>query len=87
MYIEQLDKTRLLINIEQQDLSIFELRPDTISMANEETRNLFKQILALAAVKTGISLHDKTISVEVMPYDKGCFILATIKEKEKRKIY
>ena len=76
MYIEQLDKTRLLINIEQQDLSIFELRPDTISMANEETRNLFKQILALAAVKTGISLHDKTISVEVMPYDKGCFILS-----------
>ena len=87
MYIEQLDKSRLLINIEHEDLSIFELEPDKISMSNNETRNLFKQILALAAVKTGISLRDNTSSVDIMPYNNGCFILATFKAKQKRKIY
>ena len=78
MFIEQLDKTRLLITLENEDLSIFDLSPDSLSMEDKETRDLFKQLLALAAVKTGVVLRNKTISVELMPYDRGCFILATI---------
>lgn len=87
MFIEQLDKTRLLITLESEDLSVFDLEPDSLSMENKETRDLFKQLLALAAVKTGVVLRNKTISVELMPYDSGCFILATIKAKGTRKIY
>lgn len=87
MFIEQLDKTRLLINLESEDLSIFDLEPSSISMEDKETRDLFKQLLTLAAVKTGIVLRNKTISVELMPYDRGCFILATVKAKSTRKIY
>lgn len=87
MFIEQLDKTRLLITLESEDLSIFDLEPDSLSMEDKDTRDLFKQLLALAAVKTGVVLRDKTISVELMPYDRGCFILATIKSKGTRKIY
>ena len=87
MFIEQLDKTRLLITLESEDLNIFDLEPNSLSMEDKDTRDLFKQLLALAAVKTGVVLRDKTISVEVMPYDRGCFILATIKSKSKRKIY
>ena len=87
MFIEQLDKTRLLITLENEDLSIFDLSPDSLSMEDKETRDLFKQLLALAAVKTGVVLRNKTISVELMPYDRGCFILATIKGKGTRKIY
>ena len=87
MYIEQLDKTRLLINLESEDLSIFDLEPKKISMADKDTQELFKQLLSLAAVKTGIALRDKTVSVELLPYDRGCFILATVKAKNRRKIY
>ena len=87
MFIEQLDKTRLLITLESEDLSIFDLKPESLSMQDKDTRNLFKQLLALAAVKTGVVLRDKTISVELMPYDSGCFILATIKAKHTRKLY
>lgn len=87
MFIEQLDKTRLLINLESEDLNIFDLDPNSISMEDKETRDLFKQLLSLAAIKTGIVLRDKTISVELMPYDRGCFILATVKAKGRRKTY
>ena len=87
MFIEQLDNTRLLITLESEDLSVFNLEPDSLSMEDKETRDLFKQLLALAAVKTGVVLRNKTISVELMPYDSGCFILATIKAKGTRKIY
>ena len=87
MFIEQLDQSRLLITLESEDLSIFDLEPDSISMEDKNTQNLFKQLLALAAVKTGVVLRNKIISVELMPYDRGCFILATIKSKSSRKIY
>lgn len=86
MFIEQLDKTRLLITLENDDLGVFDLSPNTIVMEDRNTKRLFKQILTLAAVKTGITLKNKSISVELMPYDNGCFLLATIKNK-KRKIY
>ena len=86
MFIEQLDRTRLLITLENEDLSVFELTPKSIDFEKKKTKRLFKQILGLAAVKTGIPLRDKTISVELLPYEGGCFLLATIKNK-KRKIY
>lgn len=87
MYIEQLDKTRLLITLEHEDLDVFDLEPYSISMENKETKALFKQLLTLAAIKVGIQIKDKILSVETMPYDFGCFLLVTIKPKSDRKIY
>lgn len=87
MFIEQLDNTRLLITLEQEDLNIFELEPYSISFENNETKSLLKQLLTLAAIKAGVSIKDKSLSVEAMPYDSGCFLLVTIKPKGKRKIY
>ncbi len=87
MFIEQLDKTRLLITLEHEDLDVFDLEPYSISMENKETKSLFKQLLTLAAIKAGITIKDKVLSVETMPYDFGCFLLVTIKPKNKRKIY
>lgn len=87
MYIEQLDKTRLLITLEHEDLDVFDLEPYSISMENKETKALFKQLLTLAAIKAGIQIKDKVLSVETMPYDFGCFLLVTIKPKCTRKKY
>ena len=87
MYIEQLDKTRLLITLEHEDLDVFDLEPYSISMENKETKALFKQLLTLAAIKAGIQIKDKVLSVETMPYDFGCFLLVTIKPKRNRKMY
>lgn len=87
MYIEQLDKTRLLITLEHEDLSTFELEPYSISLENAETRSLLKQLLTLAAIKAGVPIKNKTLSVEALPYDSGCFLLVTIKPKNPRKIY
>lgn len=87
MYIEQLDKTRLLITLEYEDLCTFELEPYSISLENNETKSLLKQLLTLAAIKAGVPIKDKTLSVEAMPYDSGCFLLVTIKPKRPRKIY
>ncbi len=86
MFIEQLDNTRLLITLENDDLGVFDLNPKKILTEDRETKRLFKQILTLAAIKTGVTLKNKSISVELMPYDSGCFLLVTIRNK-KRKIY
>lgn len=87
MFIEQLDKTRLLITLEHDDLDVFDLEPYSISMEDKETKSLFKHILTLAAIKAGITIKNKKLSVETMPYDSGCFLLVTIKPKDSRKIY
>lgn len=87
MFIEQLDSTRLLITLEQDDLKTFELEPYSISLENEEVKSLLKQLLTLAAIKAGIAIKDKVLSIETLPYDSGCFLLVTIKPKEKRKTY
>lgn len=87
MFIEQLDKTRLLITLEHEDLDVFDLEPYSISMEDKETKSLFKHLLTLAAIKAGIPIKDKILSVETMPYDCGCFLLVTIKPKSNRRIY
>lgn len=87
MYIELLDNTRLLITLEREDLLTFDLEPYSISVENSETRSLLRQLLTLAAVKAGIPLKDKALAIEALPYDCGCFLLVTIKSKNKRKIY
>lgn len=87
MFIEQLDSTRLLITLEQEDLNTFELEPYSISLENNETKSLLKQLLTLAAIKAGVPIRDRVLSVETLPYDCGCFLLVTIKPKSKRKTY
>ena len=86
MFIEQLDSTRLLITLENEDLGVFDLNPKTVLNEDKNTKKLFKQILTLAAVKTENKKKNKSVSIELMPYDNGCFLLATINTK-KRKIY
>lgn len=87
MFIEQLDNTRLLITLEQEDLDTFELEPYSISLENNETKSLLKQLLTLAAIKAGMPIKDKVLSIEALPYDYGCFLLVTIKAKDKRRTY
>lgn len=87
MFIEQLDKSKLLITLENEDLNTFDLKPYSISLENRETKALLSQLLTLAAVKAGIQIKDRILSVEAMPYDTGCFLLVTIKPKKKRKLY
>lgn len=87
MFIEQLDSTRLLITLEQEDLNTFELEPYSISLENTETKSLLKQLLTLAAIKAGVPIRDRVLSVETLPYDCGCFLLVTIKPREKRRTY
>ena len=85
MFIEPLDKTKFLVTLVRDDLKIFNIAPNEISLNNENTRTLLKQILSLAAVKSGITLKNKILSVELIPFDNGCFML--VSTKPDRKIY
>ena len=87
MFIEKLNTTHILIMLKQEELAAFKLEQSAISLTNPKTRLLFRQILALAAAKSGVSLRCKTISAEILPYQNGCFLLAEIKPKNERKTY
>ena len=83
MIIEQLDSVRLLITLQAEDLHIFDLTPEQITMDRAESVMLIRQILSLALIKAGIRASQKSLSVETLPYSEGCFLLVTIKERAK----
>ena len=81
MYIEQLDKQRLLITLAKDELSLFTKNdPDTDS---DTSQKLFAGFLSLAAVKAGISLLNKRLTVELLPGIDSFFLIITITPQRK----
>ena len=58
MIIEQLDSVRLLITLQAEDLHIFDLTPEQITMDRAESVMLIRQILSLALNHANISAEN-----------------------------
>lgn len=85
MIIQTLDRKRMLINLDENDLQIFNIKTSAFSFRDEPTKLIIREILSLAVIKTGLNTKNRTLSVEALPYRQGCYILVTLKNKSDRK--
>ena len=81
MTIEQIDETRLIIALCNEDMQVFSLDFDTMGFNDPHSRRILKRLLKLAGSRTGISVSDKTLVVEAMPHAEGCIFLITLVPK------
>lgn len=82
MTIEQLDETRVLIALGKDDMHILSLEYSTMGFKDPYSRRVLKKLLALAGAKTGLTVSNRTVMVEALPYDKGCLLVLTLVPKE-----
>lgn len=78
MIIEQIDKKRLMIMLESEDMNSLELTYENISWKNYKFKLLVAKLLALAKFKTGFSVDNCKLSIETIPQGLGCVIIFTL---------
>lgn len=86
MTVEQIDSSKVLISLCNEDLSEYSLRFDTMSFNDPHSRRILNKLLTIACGKTGIKQEkDKSMLVEAMPHSNGCLILLTMNHKKKKR--
>ncbi len=85
LIIERIDEKKLMIMLEEQDMSSLELTYDKVSWKNQKFKVLVAKLLALAKFKTGFSADDGQLSIETMPQGSGCVIIFTLSPESKDK--
>lgn len=88
MTIEQIDNERILIALCDEDMESFSLEFESMSLTDPHVREMMQNLLSFASIETGISIKNKKMIIEAIPYVNGCLLLITLKQKtHKRKIY
>lgn len=83
MKAERLDETRLLISLPLADME--RLGISDMSIENKSTRSVIRGVLNTAGAKTGFDINSKSIVIEIMHYEGGCFLLVTAAKSERKK--
>lgn len=88
MTIEQIDSERILIALCDEDMKSFSLEFESMTLSDPHVRDALKNLLSFASIETGISVKNKKMLIEAIPYKNGCLLLITLKQKRhERKIY
>lgn len=88
MTIEQIDNDRILIALCDEDMKSFSLEFESMTLSDPHVREMIQRLLNFASVETGISVKNKKMLIEAIPYVNGCLFLITLKQRtHKRKIY
>lgn len=88
MTIEQIDNSRILIALGEDDMKTFSLEFESMNLKNPHVKTIISRLLSFAQEETGISTKNKRMLIEAMQYDHGCLLMVTFSEKGgKRKIY
>lgn len=88
MTIEQIDGAKVLIALGSQDMEDYSLEFESMSFKNPHSRKILSRLLKLVCSKTGLTMENRSMLVEALPYQKGCLILVTFVERNrKRKKY
>ena len=87
MTIEQIDPSKVMIVLGNNDMKDFSLEYNTLSFSDPHSRKILSRLLTLACSKTGMSIDNKKMLVEALPHKSGCLILLTLKPKTKRRAF
>lgn len=87
MTIEQLDTSKVLISLCDEDMRDYKLQFNGMSFCSEHSKRVLLRLLQLACMRAGINYRSKTVLMEALPHQSGCLILVTMLESKKRKTY
>ena len=87
MTIEQLDESKVLISLCNEDMRDYKLKFGEMSFCSEHSKRILLRLLQLACSKAGVSFEHKTWLMEALPHNSGCLLLVTMIEKKRRKTY
>ena len=87
MTIEQLDESKVLISLCNEDMRDYKLKFSEMSFCSEHSKRILMRLLRLACLKAGVNFEHKTWLLEALPHSSGCLLLVTMLEKKHRKTY
>ncbi len=82
MNIEQIDEQRIMISLSDKDLEGYRVTFETLSLSEIHARSVIQSLIQRAAVRTGISVDNKKITIEALKYEHGCLLLLTVENRK-----
>lgn len=80
MTIEQINSSKVLIALCNQDMEDYRLEFDSMDLENSHSRKILSRLIRVICTKTGLSTENKRLLLEALPYESGCLILVTFME-------
>ena len=77
MIIEQIDSSKVLISLCNNDMEDYQLEFGTMDFENPHSKKILMRLLGIVCNKTGLSTKNKQLLLETLPLDSGCLILVT----------
>ncbi len=87
MNIGQLDGTRIIISLCEDDLEKMNISFEELDISGTHSRRILRELLRSASIKTGMELSGKRVFIEAMKHEHGCLLLITVLQKSPRKNY
>ncbi len=78
MTIEQIDKNRLLIILEDEEMRSYSLDFNKMRLDDPDSRSIIKDILLFAGMAKGMEINGKNLFIEAMTHNSGCLLIVTI---------
>ena len=85
MNIEQIDDSRVLITLCDEEMKSYSVSFESLSLSDNNTRTVLKKLMYYASDRTGINFEKKHILIEALKYDHGCLLLFTLSKKSSEK--
>ena len=83
MTVDKLGENRVLIVLCGKDMKDFSLDFDKLSLNDIHCRKILLRIMQIACRKSGIEMQGRSISIEALSLDGGCYLLVTVNEKHR----
>ena len=71
MRIEMISSDRILISLEEKDLTGYSLTFEDLSLKDDRSRKVLSELMRLAEQKTGLCFHDKRVLIEALGLQSG----------------
>ncbi len=75
MKLQLLDKNRLKVILEKEDLSYYDLTFATIDCKDKHTKEVFYSVIEQAKIQTGFNPKDRRLLIEAYPEEDGNILL------------
>ena len=82
--VDKLSENKVLVVLCTKDMEDFSLDFDRLSLNDIHSRKILLRIMQIACKKSGIEMKGKSISIEALSLDGGCYLLLTVNEKYHR---
>ncbi len=87
MTVDKLSSNKVLIVLCTKDMEDYRLDYNTLSLNDIHCRKILMRILQIACSKSGIEIKGKSVRLETILLEGGCYILITVDEKHRFHTY